>query len=72
MFARVGNIGQLTMLRRVARDPELRRIELSFTSFAFSEYATWLAVLVYAQDQGGPNGVPGRDDRTRHPLPDEE
>jgi Zn-dependent M28 family amino/carboxypeptidase len=29
-------------------------------------------VGLYAQDQGGHNGVPGRDDRTRHPLPDAE
>lgn len=30
------------------------------------------AVGLYAQDEGGRNGVPPRDDRTRHPLPDEE
>lgn len=29
-------------------------------------------VGLYARDQGGRNGVPARDDRTRHPLPDEE
>ncbi|WP_445166771.1 M28 family peptidase [Mycolicibacterium sp. Dal123E01] len=29
-------------------------------------------VGLYAQDQGGHNGVPGRGDRTRHPLPEEE
>jgi Zn-dependent M28 family amino/carboxypeptidase len=29
-------------------------------------------VGLYAQDEGGRNGVPVRDDRTRHPLPDEE
>jgi Zn-dependent M28 family amino/carboxypeptidase len=29
-------------------------------------------VGLYAQDEGGRNGVPARDDRTRHPLPDEE
>ncbi|WP_333891159.1 M28 family peptidase [Mycolicibacterium gadium] len=27
---------------------------------------------LYAQEEGGRNGVPARDDRTRHPLPDEE
>jgi Zn-dependent M28 family amino/carboxypeptidase len=29
-------------------------------------------VGLYAQDESGRNGVPARDDRTRHPLPDEE
>lgn len=29
-------------------------------------------VGLYAQDEGGRNGVPARDDRTRHPLPEEE
>lgn len=29
-------------------------------------------VGLYAQDQGGHNGVPGHDDRTRHPLPEDE
>jgi len=29
-------------------------------------------VGLYAQDEGGRNGVPARDDRTRHPLPKEE
>jgi hypothetical protein len=29
-------------------------------------------VGLYAQDEGGRDGVPARDDRTRHPLPEEE
>ena len=29
-------------------------------------------VGLYAQDEGGHNGVPARDDRTRHPLPKEQ
>ncbi|MBY0288582.1 MAG: M28 family peptidase [Mycobacteriaceae bacterium] len=29
-------------------------------------------VGLYAQEEGGRNGVPARDDRTRHPLPEEE
>ena len=29
-------------------------------------------VGLYAQDEVGRNGVPARDDRTRHPLPEEE
>lgn len=29
-------------------------------------------VGLYAQDEGGRNGVPAREDRTRHPLPEDE
>ena len=38
---------------RVARDPQLLRIQLSFVAFAFAEHATWLAILVYAYERGG-------------------
>lgn len=41
------------MLWRVARDPVLRRLQMSFIGFAFSEHATWLAILVYAYGRGG-------------------
>ena len=41
------------LLRRVARDPKLRRLQMSFIGFAFAEHATWLAMLVYAFDRGG-------------------
>jgi hypothetical protein len=37
----------------VARDPQLRRLQMSFIGFAFAEHATWLAILVYAYDRGG-------------------
>lgn len=37
----------------VARDPNLRRIELAFFGFNMAEYATWVAILVYAYAKGG-------------------
>ena len=45
--------GRAEVLRRVARDPQLRRLNVSFIGFAFAEHATWLAILLYAYDRGG-------------------
>ncbi len=44
-------------LRRVAKAPELRRVQLAFLSFSISEHATWLAMLFYALQRGGPREV---------------
>ena len=41
------------MVWRVARDPQLLRIQTSFLGFAFAEHATWLAILVFAYARGG-------------------
>lgn len=41
------------MVWRVARDPQLMRIQASFVGFAFAEHATWLAILVFAYQRGG-------------------
>ena len=38
---------------RVARDPQLLRIQSSYVAFAFAEQAAWLAILVYAYERGG-------------------
>ena len=40
-------------LLRVARHPDLRRIEAAFAVFAIAEWATWLAITVYAFERGG-------------------
>jgi MFS family permease len=45
------------MLTRVAATPALRRVELGFMAFAFGEHSTWLAILVYALQRGGPREV---------------
>jgi MFS family permease len=37
----------------VVRDPNLLRIQLAFLAFNMTEYATWVAVLVYAYSRGG-------------------
>jgi predicted MFS family arabinose efflux permease len=49
--------GGIGALGRVLRARDLRRLQLAFLAFSFSEHATWLAILVYALDKGGPRQV---------------
>ena len=44
---------QLRIVLAVARDAGLVRIELAYFGFNMTEYATWMAILVYAYGRGG-------------------
>src|SRR5690242_2705448 len=46
--------GRFSVLAAVLADPTLRRLEAAFILFAFAEWATWVAVIVYAYGRGGP------------------
>src|SRR3954454_23597231 len=46
--------GRFGVLATVLADPTLRRLEAAFLLFAFAEWATWVAVIVYAYGRGGP------------------
>ena len=45
--------GRLVVLAAVFRDPTLRRLEVAYLIFAFGEWSTWVAVIVYAYGRGG-------------------
>ena len=45
--------GRAAVVWRVARDPQLRRLQVAFIGFAFAEHATWLAIIFYAYERGG-------------------
>jgi len=44
---------QLRVVIAVARDAGLARIELAYLGFNMAEYATWMAILIYAYRLGG-------------------
>ncbi len=44
---------QIRVVGAVARKPRLLRIQLAFLGFNMTEYATWVAILVYAYERGG-------------------
>ena len=44
---------QAGIVGNVLRDPTIARIELAYLGFNMAEYATWIAILVYAYGRGG-------------------
>jgi MFS family permease len=45
--------GRLGVLAVIFRNSTLRRLEAAYLIFAFGEWATWVAVIVYAYGRGG-------------------
>ena len=45
--------GRLRTFRGVMRDPDLRAVALAYLGFNMTEFATWIAILVFAFDRGG-------------------
>jgi len=41
------------IFRTVMSDPNVRRVELAYLGFNMTEFATWIAILVYAFERGG-------------------
>ena len=48
------SLGSLQTFRSLGRQHSVLRLVVSYTAFAVCEFATWIAMLVYAYEQGGP------------------
>ncbi|MDQ1324197.1 MAG: hypothetical protein QG587_1533, partial [Chloroflexota bacterium] len=55
--ARPATVSLTRVVRSVLRSPVLRRVMLAFLLFNAVEYATWVAILLYAYDATGPASV---------------
>jgi MFS family permease len=49
-----GMAGRLGVIAAVFRSPVLRRLEAAYLVFSFAEWSTWVAIIVYAYQRGGP------------------
>ena len=49
--------GPTAVVRRVLANRDLRRVLPAFLVFSAAEYATWIAILLYAYEQTGPASV---------------
>ncbi len=47
-------LGSLQVFRSLGHQHSVLRIVVAYTAFAVCEFATWIAMLVYAYEQGGP------------------
>lgn len=45
--------GRLNVVLGAFRNPAIRRVLLAFAGFSLAEWMTWIAILVYAYQQGG-------------------
>ena len=48
------SLGSLQAFRSLGHQHSVLRIVVAYTAFAVCEFATWIAMLVYAYEQGGP------------------
>jgi MFS family permease len=48
---------RIRVVAAVARDRRLVRVQLAFLGFNMAEYATWIALLVYAYERAGATGA---------------
>ena len=48
---------RIRIVGEVARDPKMLRIQLAYLGYNMTEYATWIAILVYGYSRGGPATV---------------
>jgi MFS family permease len=44
---------RIRVVAAVVRDPNLRRVQTAFLGYNMTEYATWIAILVFAYGRGG-------------------
>lgn len=48
---------RIRIVSEVARDPKMLRIQLAYLGYNMTEYASWIAILVYGYERGGPGTV---------------